>query len=95
MKINNEIIRNAEETVLMKSKNLNELKSAIKINQRCLEKKHYIYKVMNIKSIKPNLTRLVEVKKDYACKFCGKIYHTKEGIEKHLEKYCKIKNKSR
>ncbi len=94
LKINNDIIRNAEEIVLMKSKNQNELKSVIKINQKCLEKKHYIYKIMNVKNGKPNLTRLVETKGDYACKFCGKIYHTKEGIEKHLEKYCKIKNKS-
>lgn len=95
LKINNGIIRNAEEIVLMKSKKQNELKSVIKINQRCLEKKHYIYKVAKLKNGKPNLTRLVETKKDYACKFCGKIYHTKEGIEKHLEKYCKIKNKSK
>lgn len=94
LKINNGIIRNAEEVVLMKSKKQNELKSAIKINLKCLEKKHYIYKVMSTKNVKPNLTRLVETKKDYACKLCGKIYHTKEGIERHLEKYCKIKNRS-
>ncbi len=94
LKINNEIIRNAEETVLMKSNNVNDLKSAIKINQKCLEKKHYIYKVAKLKNGKKNLTRLVEKKGDYACKYCGKIYHTKEEIEEHLDKYCKIKNKS-
>jgi len=43
--------------------------------------------IFKYKELKPVIS-------DYACKFCGKIYHTKEGIEKHLEKYCKIKNKS-
>lgn len=94
LEINNRIIRNAEDIVLMKFKNQNELKSAIKINQKCLEKKHYIYKVMDIKNEKPNFTRLIEKKRGYACKLCGKRYNTKEGIEKHLEKYCKIKKKS-
>ena len=93
LKINNDIIRNAEETVLMKSNNLNYLRSAIKINQKCLEKKHYMYEVEKLKSGKQNLIRLVEKKGEYVCKYCGKIYHTKVGIEEHLDKYCKIKNK--
>ena len=53
LKYSNEIIRNAEETVLMKSNNMNDLKNVIKINQKCLEKKHRVYKALKIKNGNP------------------------------------------
>jgi len=93
LKINNEIIQNAEETILMKSKNLNELKSSIKINEKCLKKKHYTYKYEKLTK-KPKINPLIDKKKDFGCVHCGKRYKTMEGIQEHLKKYCKIKNRS-
>ncbi|MHA1285625.1 MAG: DUF4238 domain-containing protein [Promethearchaeota archaeon] len=95
LKINNEIIRNAEHIILMKSKNLNHLRYAIKINQKCLEKKYYNFTVKKIKKENINLITLVEgeEKKEYVCKYCGKKYRSKIKLQEHLNKYCKIKNK--
>ncbi len=95
LKINNQIIRNAEDIVLMKSKNVNDLRYAIKINPKSLKKMHFIYKVAKLGTKKPKISHLVENKEEeYACSHCGKKYKTKEGVKEHLEKYCKIKNKS-
>ena len=95
LRINNDIIRNAEETILMKSKNLNELKSVIKTNEKCLKKKHYTFKYLKPANKKLKINPLVEKSGDFACRYCGKRYKTMEGIQVHLEKYCKIKNRSK
>jgi len=95
LKINNEIVRNAEDVVLMKSKNVNDLGYIIKINPKCLKKKQPIYKVAKLGNRKPKVSHLVENKAEgYACRYCGKKCRTKEGMKEHLEKYCKIKNRS-
>ena len=95
LKINNEIVRNAEDIVLMKSKNVNNLRYIIKINPNCLKKKQHIYRVAKLGNRKPKVSYLIENNaEEYACRYCGKKCRTKEGMKEHLEKYCKIKNLS-
>lgn len=67
----------------------------IKINQKCLEKKHYTYKYERVTNKQPKINTLTEKKGDFVCRYCGKKYKTMEGIKEHLKKYCKIKNRGK
>ncbi|MHA1894208.1 MAG: DUF4238 domain-containing protein [Candidatus Helarchaeota archaeon] len=89
---NNKIIRNAENFVLMDTKNVKLIQKCIDIDKKCLQKKHNIYKIikkpsednLHIKHYKKAQESVHNKRRTIKCTECARLFKTELDLKKHL-----------